>query len=124
MKYIYKVKRLKNVKFIKDCCDGYKINPKIKDFDITSITIYDKNIISYYIEKNFLFKFKKLLELMQSEDDDTGDYVLTQIDSLENIILNEYKNFLSIEQLKTMLKDLYFLKHKVVDKNMLIGKSR
>lgn len=124
MKYIYKVKNLKNVKFVKDCFDGYKITPKIKDFDITSIVIYDKSIISYYIEKNFLIKFKKLLELMKNDDDSADEYILTQIDSLEWIILNEFKNFLNIDELRSMLKDIYFLKHKIVNKNMVIGKTR
>lgn len=123
MKYIYKVKRLKNTKFVKDCCDGYEIHPKIKSFNVLSITLYDKNLISYYIEKNFLYKFKKLLELLKSEDDGTDEYVLNQIDVIEWIILNEYKKFLSVEELKSMLKDIYFLKQKIISKNTLISKN-
>lgn len=123
MKYIYKVKRLKNVKFVKDCFDGYKISPKIKDFNVNSITLYDSRIISYYVEKNFLIKFKKLLELLKNDDEGADQFVLTQIDALEYIILNEYKNFLSIEEIKSMLKDLYLIKQKILGKLMAFNNS-
>ncbi len=124
MKYLAKTKRLSKVKFLKDEVKGFKITPKIKDFDVTEIVLFNKDMISYYVEKNFLLKFKKLLEYMQSDDDESGEYVLSQLDAFEWIILNEYKNFLSIDEIKSMLKDIYFLKQKLISKTQVFGKSR
>lgn len=124
MKYIYKTKRLKNVKFVKDCSEGYKVCPKIKNIEVSFITLYDYGIISYYIEKHFLFKFKKILEAMKIDDDDNGEVIVLSIDELEAKILFDYKNYLSVDQMKEMLKDIYFLKHKLLNKNITSSKSR
>ena len=112
MKYIFKNRRVSKTNFTLDLEKGYNIKPDIKGFDFEEIVLYDKGIIQNHIQKKFLFDLKKLLKKLLEDDSEGTANVLTSLDSLEYIILNEYKAFLPIEVIKNMLKEIYMLKQK------------
>lgn len=125
MKYVYKTRRVSKTTFKINCDNGFSIHTKIKGLSINTITLYDDNFISCYIEKGYLKKFKQLLEAyVLIEDDDGDDDFVRELDSLEYLILNEYKNYLPIEDIKNMLKDIYTLKQKILSKTIVCGKQR
>ncbi|MFI3260443.1 MAG: hypothetical protein R3Y13_01870 [bacterium] len=125
MKYIYKTKRVSKTKFKLDLSDGFEIKTKIKNFDVNSICLYDEAIASYYIEKNFLKKFKNILvSFTNVETDDDEDAVVRELDLLEYLVLNDYKNFLSLDTIKNMLKEIYTFKQNILSRESVFGKRR
>lgn len=124
MKFIYKTKKVSKTTFVKDCSGGFVMHPKVSNLVIDNITVFDVNIISYFIEKQFLIKLKKILQMFIGDNDDNDEAILCELDSLEKIILREYKKYLSVDEIKKMLKELYVLKQKILSKNLVLGKSR
>lgn len=112
MKFVFKNRRVVKTKYVLDLEKGYEIKPKLRGFDIDKIVLYDEGMISFYIEKSFLIKLKKILEEIMDSDEGGSANVLSSLNSLEYIILNEYKAFLPIETIRNMLKEIYMLRQK------------
>lgn len=125
MKLVYKNKRLKNIKFSLNVDKGFEINPKLDEHNTVTITLYDNSIISSYIIKKVLIKLKNIIKLLKDSSDDEADQnVISQLDNLEFLLLNTYNVYLTKEQIKKLLKDIYVLKQKILSKTRVVNKIR
>ncbi len=113
---IKEIKYTKNDTFVLELADGFEfILPK----NNAKVTLYNSFMIDFYIRERYLIKYKKLLSLMLLilNDDDNSDtdfeIALNEITRLESVVLNEYKKYLKIENIKKMLKEIYILKEEL-----------
>ncbi len=114
MKFVVKNKSLVNTTYELDVDKGFIINSSKKDD--TSIVLYSHKLIEYYIKRNFLTKYKKLLEMLSDEDNNPNEtIILGEIERLEKLILNRYHKYLSIKNIEKMFKELYLLKIKLAN---------
>lgn len=91
--------------------DGFDFNKKIK------ITIYNKDMINNIINSKIKSKLNKIsiLNMLYENDDDddsTGRLIQIKIEELRQIILGEYKEYISDKKAQSLLKDLNGLETK------------
>lgn len=91
--------------------DGFDFNKKIK------ITIYNKDMINSIINSKIKSKLNKISILNMlyennDDDDSTGRLIQIKIEELRQIILGEYKEYISDKKAQSLLKDLNGLETK------------
>ena len=100
---------------------NYKPKNKIKKEDLSSISkivLVEPTFIETIAKKNINKKLNILLKqitiVLNDETDDTaGEYVLGEIDRLEDMILTNYKKYLSSDYIKLVRNKLKVLKEEV-----------
>lgn len=95
---------------------GFIIEPKNSKskykVSITKITLIDKELITKYIVKSINKKFDKLFnkmyEVLIEDDEDPNEtpLILDEIAKLKSIVITKYKNYVSEEIYKNILKKL------------------
>lgn len=106
---------------------NYKPKNKIKKEDLSSISkivLVEPTFIETIAKKNINKKLNILLKqitiVLNDETDDTaGEYVLGEIDRLEDMILSDYKKYLSSDYIKLVRNKLKILKEEVKYKQMM-----
>ena len=92
---------------------GLKISSKN-----TKITIFDKKTKEKIIEERFNQKYRELLELVLSVNEDSSEddalYVRDRINELRNYLLNKYAKYVSKNILNKYLKMLLLLEQKLI----------
>ena len=95
---------------------GFVIEPKNSNtkykVSVTKITLIDKELITHYIVKSINKKFDKLFNKMylvlteENEDPNDTPLILDEIAKLKSIVITKYKNYVSEEIYKNILKKL------------------
>ncbi len=99
--------------------EGIAIYPKMSEFSIDKMMLYDEKIIEYTITQKFLKKYKKIIKsflLLDETGEDGIVSLLGDIQRIEEIILNKYKKHMKIEKIKKMLKELYIVEQETKKK--------
>ena len=109
--------------------DAYNFKPKnnVKKEDLASISkivLAEPTFIETIAKKNINKKLNILLKqvaiVINDETDDEGaDYVLGEIDRLENMILSNYEKYLNTEYIKLIKNKLLMLKEEIKYKQMM-----
>ncbi len=106
--------------------DGYTFNPKITTpIIIDKITMYDNDLISFYIYNKFTRKYKKILYIVMTilTDDSSGDaeyeIALTEIEKQRHLINVKYIKYLKKQETLKYLKKLDLLEQELKQKYML-----
>ncbi|MBQ9023701.1 MAG: tRNA (guanosine(37)-N1)-methyltransferase TrmD [Bacilli bacterium] len=138
-KYEKKRKKIGNFTLIEDYSkkkieeininDTFNFKPKnnVKKEDLSSISkivLVEPSFIETIAKKNINKKLNILLKqitiVLNDETDDTaGEYVLGEIDRLENMILSNYKKYLSSDYIKLVRNKLKVLKEEIKYKQMM-----
>ena len=106
---------------------NYKPKNKIKKEDLSSISkivLVEPSFIEAIAKKNINKKLNILLKqitiVLNDESDDTAsEYVLGEIDRLEDMILSNYKKYLSSDYIKLVRNKLKVLKEEIKYKQMM-----
>ena len=106
---------------------NYKPKNNIKKEDLSSISkivLVEPSFIEAIAKKNINKKLNILLKqitiVLNDETDDTaGEYVLGEIDRLEDMILTNYKKYLSSDYIKLVRNKLRVLKEEIKYKQMM-----
>ncbi len=109
--------------------DAYNFKPKnkVKKEDLSSISkivLVEPTFIETIAKKNINKKLNILLKqvaiVINDETDDEGaNYVLGEIDRLENMILSNYEKYLNTEYIKLIKNKLLMLKEEIKYKQMM-----
>ena len=92
--------------------------------DVSKIVLVEPSFIETIAKKNINKKLNILLKqiaiVLNDETDDTaGEYVLGEIERLENMILSDYKKYLSSSYIKLVRNKLKVLKEEIKYKQMM-----
>jgi len=125
----FKVKSIdKKMKLIINYEEGigfkYKLSPsKSANLKIKEVLIFSPDIINILLNSNFNKKYKKIitkyLEIIQSDDEDSGEelaILLDEVARLYTIILKKYQNLLKKKDLEKFLKKLRMLEQELKEK--------
>lgn len=114
MKYALKKKNNYKVLYSYDKA-GFVIE-SLKDsskyrIEVSRLTLIDKDLITYYITKLINRKFDKLFAhmyrvLTDDEDDSNTPLILDEISKLKSIVIMKYKEYVSEEIYKDIMKKL------------------
>ena len=120
MKYIidenYKLGDITSVSYE---IEGLKVSPNkystVKSLEVKEIVITDPLLINKFvkkkIDKKFTMIFKKMYYIINSEDSSSNDaaVLLDETAKLKSIIINKYKEHITIEEYKELLKKVIVL---------------
>ncbi len=116
-------KDFKNMNYKLFLKGGVFLKPSLENIEVKKITLYDNDMINFYLTQKYLNKYKRLLKLVavyfENDDVTEGDthLVLTELTKLEALLLlGEYKEYISEAKLSEMLKELYNLGRKIKSK--------
>lgn len=113
----YSLKRKNNYKILYSYKEmGFIVKPTFESskykISVTKITLVDKSLINYYITKSINKKFDKLFNKMYKvlleEDEEPSEtpLILDEIARLKSVVITKYKNYISEETYKEILKKL------------------
>ncbi len=97
---------------------GYKVIPKkplVRNnmIKVNSMNVIDPilidNLLRKKIEKKIEMLIFKIVNVMDSDDDDDAQKALTEAERLKYILLNEYQDFLEEEYIKKMAKKIQII---------------
>ncbi len=100
----------------------YIIKPKLKKrtnmLDISEIYVLNSQLKSFICQKQFTKAFQRLMNIVYhvidgSEDDADSMIALNEIEHAKLILLDEYVNYLSKQEIKKMLKKLNYLEEEL-----------
>lgn len=125
MKYIYISNKYEGTGELSLSC-GYSFNPKITDpYIVDDITLYDYDLISFYIYNKFIRKYKKILSLvinlLQNDDSSDGDFeiALGELEKQKHIINTKYIKYLKKQEIAKYLKKVEYLELEIKNKYMI-----
>lgn len=118
----YKVKKSKkswNIDYYEYDLDGFTFHPnkdsKNNELHISSIKLFDKDMITNLVNNKITDKFKvlynKIMETLYDEDssDDANEVVLGEIQKFRSALDIRYKKFMKNEEYKLYIENLYYL---------------
>lgn len=118
----YKVKKSKkswNIDYYEYDLDGFTFHPnknsKNNELHISSIKLFDKDMITNLVNNKITDKFKvlynKIMETLYNEDssDDANEVVLGEIQKFRSALDIRYKKFMKNEEYKLYIENLYYL---------------
>lgn len=103
----------------------YTINKKNN-----KICVYNKDLLENIIDKNFNKKYKELLYLVMTinDDEDSSDsdteLALLKIEDLKNYILSHYQKYIGKDLLNKYLKMMMILEGKLLAPKKKMGRGR
>lgn len=125
MKYVYKSNKYEGTGEL-ILAEGYSFNPKITTpYIVDDITLYDYNLISFYIYNKFIRKYKKILgiviAILQNEDSSDGDFeiALGELEKQKHIINTKYIKYLKKQEIAKYLKKVEYLELELKNKYMI-----
>ena len=118
----YKVKKSKkswNIDYYEYDLDGFTFHPnknsKNNELHISSIKLFDKDMITNLVNNKITDKFKilynKIMETLYDEDssNDANEVVLGEIQKFRSALDIRYKKFMKNEEYKLYIENLYYL---------------
>jgi 23S rRNA G2069 N7-methylase RlmK/C1962 C5-methylase RlmI len=119
MKYVIKKNNDKKLANYNVKIDGLSVNPinnvKSQTIKAGKVIIVDEDLKEEYIRKRINRKMDKIIKFMlrilndeDTTDDDTG-LVLDEINRLKGIVINKYKEYLNVNEYKSLLTKLIIL---------------
>ena len=117
----YKVKKSKkkwNIDYFEYDLDGFTFHPKHtanNDLNITSIKIFNedmiKNLVNTRITNKFKLLYNTIMQTLYDEDssNDTNEIVLGEIQKFRSALEIRYKKFMKNEEYKQYVDNLYYL---------------
>ena len=117
----YKVKKSKkkwNIDYFEYDLDGFTFHPKHtanNDLNITSIKIFNedmiKNLVSSKITTKFKLLYNTIMQTLYDEDssNDANEVVLGEIQKFRSALEIRYKKFMKNEEYKQYVDNLYYL---------------
>ena len=118
----YKVKTTKkkwDIDYYEYDLDGFTFHPnknsKNKDLQVTSIKIFNEEMIENLVHNKITDKFKilynKIMQTLYDEDssDDANEVVLGEIQKFRSALDIRYKKFMKNEEYKLYIENLYYL---------------
>jgi hypothetical protein len=120
MNYIVKKNKKKwDIDYYEYDLDGFTFHPnknsKSNDLQITSIKIFNEEMIENLVHNKISDKFKllynKIMQTLYDEDssDDANEVVLGEIQKFRSALDIRYKNFMKNEEYKIYIENLYYL---------------
>lgn len=107
---------------------GYKVIPKnplvrsnmikVNKMNVIDPVLID-NLLRKKIEKKIEMLIFKIVNVMDSDDDDDASKALTEAERLKYILLNEYQGFLEDEYIKKMAKKIQIIEDELRVRMML-----
>ena len=118
----YKVKKSKkkwDIDYYEYDLDGFTFHPnkdsKNNELHVTSIKIYNEDMITNLVNNKITDKFKvlynKIMKTLYDEDssDDSNEVVLGEIQKFRSALDIRYKKFMKNEEYKVYIENLYYL---------------
>ena len=117
----YKVKKSKkkwNIDYFEYDLDGFTFHPKHtanNDLNITSIKIFNedmiKNLVNTRITNKFKLLYNTIMQTLYDEDssNDANEVVLGEIQKFRSALEIRYKKFMKNEEYKQYVDNLYYL---------------